>query len=626
MTVKINTWIETYKSDFNGINDTGGVGFALIKVKRFDYDGSSINTLKIKNEDKSKFESFIANFEQGSSHHRRRVEIVAERVKKLESWLEVEGNINIKEWQMPSEFRFKITGMDDARDGIFKFTIEEKELAENSLSPKVNQVEMPFNVSQLGDYDLYLNNGDHRDKEVTISDIEWEAHGGGENVTLNQGKLVIGSNAQRSVMPKIRVVDESKEYPHPDQKQSSSQEAVRNKISAAVERTRKATKRLFRWGFNNDSKEDFQEAVQAASELIKIAQNGSQEEKAEFKNYLAWQIDSSDLENEFKKLKDFIRDTSLKNGKGWKYDLDKGEINWGSTQTENNQGNKDKGNDEVIPQSGNDNSDSNNKGGNDKKRKNEGDDDSQKSKRTKVEEEVKQEQAKSDEENANKLANDLVNLNSKNAEERKQSLADIEKLKNQGGVYEKKKEEIEAKKDEAAKSDPQGYGRMIAEIIQKKIDEFKVEIAKLGNEIKEKLERLKNGNFSDDNEVRKIEEEVSDKVSKEVANVEVNDLLAQAQKLLNNKAGELKGQLEKIKKGLWSLKITDNPYQQKAYQLKKDEVEKALKGLENFQSQQPSSKGFFRPEVIIPLSLSIVVLAVVAAVVIRRRKLAKVKK
>jgi len=48
----------------------------------------------------------------------------------------------------------------------------------------------------------------------------------------------------------------------------------------------KAKDRLFVSGFDNKSKEDFQEAVRALSELIKIARNGNKEEKEEYKTYV----------------------------------------------------------------------------------------------------------------------------------------------------------------------------------------------------------------------------------------------------------------------------------------------------------------------------------------------------
>ncbi|CAG8833308.1 25084_t:CDS:10, partial [Gigaspora margarita] len=76
------------------------------------------------------------------------------------------------------------------------------------------------------------------------------------------------------------------------------------------------------------------------------------------------------------------------------------------------------------------------------------------------------------------------------------------------------------------------------------------------------------------------------------------------------------------------LKFSTNIYQQKAYQLEKPKVEKALKDLESFQNNttQPTKSGFFRPEVIVPLALVIVlVAAVVTVVVIRRRKQLKLK-
>jgi len=129
-------------------------------------------------------------------------------------------------------------------------------------------------------------------------------------------------------------------------------------------------------------------------------------------------------------------------------------------------------------------------------------------------------------------------------------LAEIEKSKNEGKISEEQKAKVTEKKDELAKKDPQGYGRMMAEVLERKIAEFKLQIDKLGQVITDKLNKLKNGEFTSDTEVRQAEEEISEVVSEEVAVVETDNLLAQAQKVLNTTAGDLKKQLEKIKKDL----------------------------------------------------------------------------
>src|SRR5271163_5010912 len=124
---------------------------------------------------------------------------------------------------------------------------------------------------------------------------------------------------------------------------------------------------------------------------------------------------------------------------------------------------------------------------------------------------ARQDNAKKDEESAAKLNNVLqgfLNYKDKTKEEKERNLKEIENLKNQGGAYEQQKDRINNKKDELAKSDPVGYGKMVARVIQQKVNEFKVEITKLGNEIKEKLTKLQNGEILSDDEVRAVEEEV----------------------------------------------------------------------------------------------------------------------
>jgi hypothetical protein len=60
--------------------------------------------------------------------------------------------------------------------------------------------------------------------------------------------------------------------------------------------------------------------------------------------------------------------------------------------------------------------------------------------------------------------------------------------------------------------------------------------------------------------------------------------------------------------------------------LKKDDVEKALKGLENISNTTQPEKGGLPLKVIIPVSLAVVsVIAIVAVVIVRRKKQVKVK-
>jgi hypothetical protein len=224
---------------------------------------------------------------------------------------------------------------------------------------------------------------------------------------------------------------------------------------------------------------------------------------------------------------------------------------------------------------------------NNKKRKNEeeSNNDLPESKRLKGEEvanEVKQDIAKNDEEVSNKLTNLLQGMAGKTEEEKESDLAEIEKLKNEGKVYENQKDKINEKKDELAKNNPQGYGKMMAEILEKKIREFKVEITELAQAIREKLNQLKNGEITSDSEVRQAEEEVSVAVSEEVAKVELKNFMTEAQKLLKSTANKLQQPIEEMKKRLYNFKFSTNVFQQKAYQTEKSQVEKLERELENY--------------------------------------------
>ncbi|CAG8602356.1 492_t:CDS:2 [Ambispora gerdemannii] len=238
---------------------------------------------------------------------------------------------------------------------------------------------------------------------------------------------------------------------------------------------------------------------------------------------------------------------------------------------------------------------------------------------------IKEDIAKKDEEVSSKLTNALQGLSGKTEKERENSLVDIEKSKNEGKISEVQKDKITEKKNELAKNDPRGYGKMMAKVINEKIKEFKVEIDKLGQATKEKLVKLQNGEFTSDIEVRQVEEKVSEKVSEEVANVELNGLLTEAQKILNGVVNNLQSQLKKIKKDLYGIKFSTNPYQQKAYQQQESKVEKLLKNLESYSQTQPPKSNFFRPEMVIPVSLAVILVTVVAIVVVKRKKRMKVK-
>jgi len=73
-----------------------------------------------------------------------------------------------------------------------------------------------------------------------------------------------------------------------------------------------------------------------------------------------------------------------------------------------------------------------------------------------------------------------------------------------------------------------------------------------------------------------------------------------------------------------------NRYTQQAFQDNKSHANNLLAELDTIsqgnQTVASNEKGFFRPEVVVPASLSLVALVIVATIVIRRRKLAKAKK
>ena len=610
MAKKIITWITSNNCRWNWNGDN-----FLFEVQPFDYEGKEIRMIEVSGGSTSHYSGHVPSQGQSNDYNSRaRVEINLQK-SEIETvregkFLVIKGNVDIKKWKGPSELRFKLSKKNKVGHGSGSFENYrvdlETEVNNNwgggdYLIPKIRGFQVSFKEEDERD-ELY--NRLRENEEYTISNIDWDC------VALLE-----------STSPKILGLNYNGKYHKPTiesakEKQDSAEQrarkkAAKDKVWKVTNRAMQAKDRLFVSGFDNKSKEDFQEAVRALSELIKIAKNGNKEEKEEYKTYVHWQEGVSF----FKELKETIQMTSEKNGQGWKYDLGKPEeINWGSTSQP-----------EINGSPNTNDSDTSDNG---KKRKNDGNDndnDSRESKRVKVEEEVKQDQTKRNEEVSAKITEALQGL-SENAtdQEKENKLAEIEKSKNEGKISEEQEAKITEKKDELANKNPQGYGRMMAEVLERKIAEFKLQIDKLGQVITDKLNKLKNGEFTSDTEVRQAEEEISEVVSEEVAVVETDNLLTQAQKVLNATAGDLKKQLEKIKKDLWSLKLSTNPYQQKAYQTKKDKVEKALRDLENFSQNNTQQPGFFRPEVIVPVSL-LVVLVVAAIVIVRRRKQAKVK-
>ncbi|CAI2168867.1 6472_t:CDS:2 [Funneliformis geosporum] len=360
-------------------------------------------------------------------------------------------------------------------------------------------------------------------------------------------------------MPKIRVVDGSKKFPHPEEKLASTKEEARKRVGYAVESAREAKEgenKVFSFktgGYSNTNRESFESAVQALSGLIKIAKNDG----------------SGDGFND---VKTSIHKVSQINEEEEK------------AKTEE---------------------------------------------REKIQKELEQKRAEEEEKARAKLTKDFqeipdnVDFDNQKTEE---IFTNIEELKSsrESNVYEEQEEEIKEKKDKLAEKNFQGYGKFMAKLIQKKIDGAKVKIDKIGGQIKAKLDKLMNGETSSVVETRQIEEEVSEKVSEEVAKVEVDNLLTQAQNLLSGAVSDLENQLGKLKRDFYSLKSSLNPYQRKACQERYREVSQSLKALESISLNkvQPSisEPSLFRPELVIPVAL-VVALMVALLIKVRRRKI-----
>jgi len=169
--------------------------------------------------------------------------------------------------------------------------------------------------------------------------------------------------------------------------------------------------------------------------------------------------------------------------------------------------------------------------------------------------------------------------------------------------------------------------------IQDRLTANGIDESKLSEEERKKVNQLKNGEFADINKVNEVVNELSESANKKGTMNRLNGLIERAKALVEGKikgsTDYLKKQAKEVQEGLYSFVYGTNSYQKSVYQDKQGEVKSALDKLENHSfsnDNQTEKSGFFRPEVIILVSLvAVALIGIATAVIIRKRKQIKLK-
>ena len=628
MAKKIITWIKTQ----NNLNKSGN-NFSF-EVKPFNYEGKEINAIEVSGGNENHYSKHLPWSGQSSSlNSRARVEInlqesEIERVRRGNwgNFLVINGNVDIKKWEGPRELRFKLKQKDkwpyDNKMIDLETEINNKWAGEDYLVPKIRGFQLSLKEDERNKLYDRLKEGE----EYTISNINWDYVALLESAPKILNLNYRGENYELTI--------ESAKEKQAAAEQAAKKQAAQKRVRAAVEGAANAKKQLFKWGYENDSQEHFQEAIRAANELMKI-KNGNTWEQEEFANRVVnYMDDYGNQSNLMEVLKYTIQMTSEKNGRGWKYNLDKPEeIDWGSTKTNDNSGT----NEEIPGPSGSPGTNDSNNSDNNKKRKNDGDSDSPEAKRLRTEEiknNVQQAISQKNEEGSQKLSELLSRAkNTNDYEELKGILQDISKYEGEE-FYIARQDEVKEARNKLGSLNESKFRNDVVKELQDKLAANGIDESKLSEEERKKINQLKSGEITDVNKISEAVNELSESANKEGTKSRLNELLAKAEALvkgtIKGSADYLKKQAKEVQEGLYSFVYGTNSYEKDAYQSNQEKITSALNKLENrsFRNTNQSDKsGFFRPEVIIPVSLAAVALiGITAAVIIRKRKQIKLKK
>jgi len=215
---------------------------------------------------------------------------------------------------------------------------------------------------------------------------------------------------------------------------------------------------------------------------------------------------------------------------------------------------------------------------------------------------------------------------------------------NQNSGNDDNKEKEQETREVMIQQDPELYFETFIKWVEeeeKKIEEERKKLKETNPNLEiewtEREQKLFNGEITDPEKKKEIVKQIEDKINakKNSWNLwkwlqEMKKWIKTKAKLLrkNNKIG-FENKKEQIKKELENKKNSSNRHIREAYSSSENQVNNLLAELDAIsqenQTVAPSEKGFFRPEIVIPISL-VAVVAIAAAIVIRKRKSAKAKK
>ena len=178
----------------------------------------------------------------------------------------------------------------------------------------------------------------------------------------------------------------------------------------------------------------------------------------------------------------------------------------------------------------------------------------------------------------------------KNAEQLKKQLEEVEKSKGQQS-YEDNQSGIDNLKDELSKKvSEEEYCQIIVNAIEKNMAKYDIKPNELSTEVKKELERLKNGEIKDKNQINEIEKKVAKNVGEEGSKKKLNLILIESMEALNS------GQKNKIKKAkdkLNNFLFTTDIYEKALLSQKENDIKQALKKLENYSAQKQTNSDKF---------------------------------
>jgi len=194
---------------------------------------------------------------------------------------------------------------------------------------------------------------------------------------------------------------------------------------------------------------------------------------------------------------------------------------------------------------------------------------------------------------AKKEAENIVNnleTEGKNAEQLKKQLEEVEKSKGQQS-YEDNQSGIDNLKDELSKKVSQEeYSQIIVNAIEKNMAKYDVKPNELSPEVKKELERLKNGEIKDKNQVNEIEKKIAKNVGEKGSEKRLNLILIESLAALNS--GQ-KDQIKKAKDKLNNFLFSTDIYEKALLSQRENDIKQALKNLENYSAQKQTNSGEF---------------------------------